>query len=83
MTEGEVPFFSTPALAIARLMLKEDYKMRNYVTTFQAKINDLSSIHRMAALVALTEQLFNFYQPSTLLCKSKGGGAKCTSCNIE
>ena len=38
---------NTPTLA--KLMLKENYELRNYVTTFQAKINDLSS---MAALVA-------------------------------
>jgi hypothetical protein len=56
VTEGEVPFFSTPTLA--KLMLKENYEMKNYVTSFQTKINDLSSIHCMAALVALTEQIF-------------------------
>ena len=63
MIEGEVPFFSTPTLA--KLMLKENYEMKNSAVTFQTKINDLSGIHRMAALVALVEQIFNFYQPFT------------------
>ena len=33
VTEGEVPFFSTPTLA--KLMLKENCEMKNFVATFQ------------------------------------------------
>ena len=61
MADGEVPFFSTPTLA--KLMLKENHDLKTHVSAFQSKISPLTGIHRMSALVALTETIFIAYQP--------------------
>ena len=63
VADGEVPFFSTPTLA--KLMLKENQDLKSYVSAFQSKISSLTGIHRMSALVALTETIFTAYQPSS------------------
>ena len=63
VAEGEVPFFST--VTLAKLMLKENSELKSYISTFKAKINHLTGIHRMSALVALTETIFTHYQPSS------------------
>ena len=63
VADGEVPFFSTPTLA--KLMLKENHDLKTYVSAFQGKISSLTGIHRMSALVALTETIFTAYQPSS------------------
>ena len=63
VADGEVPFFST--VTLAKLMLKENAELNSYISTFKAKINHLTGIHRMSALVALTETIFTHYQPSS------------------
>ena len=46
-------------------MLKENQDLKSYVSAFQSKISSLTGIHRMSALVALTETIFTAYQPSS------------------